>query len=293
MDSKGNETGGYQIQKGYTEKVKKIKDIDTDVYEVEFEGQKAVVKEYQSRNFLKFYSLSSYTPALPRVLAVFENANASCVNIVMEKLEEFKYDSSKRQQYFAAIEMIYWVSEKSDLDISPANTMMRSDGQIVFIDLWTEGSWTPIYYCKRDNPMEGITKSLACVLVFYEKRHIFIEFHRRAIKRLCEIFIDNTHCDICTSLRLDDYDKSIPDADVHLFRCLRVYCALNRAEEIERKMKALNDTVKNYAEALKKRNWEFIEKVGLAKGSSKPVAQLLPEFLKSVGLSDEEVAYFC
>jgi hypothetical protein len=151
-----------------------IKSRGQGVCEGEWEGKPAVFKRNINKDYMQYYRLWTRTPFLPEVYATITEGTR--VTVVMEKLVPFVYDSSRHDEYVKAAEEVYSVSKFENMDISPANTLMRENGQIVLVDQWTTG-FTPIYWVEEDDKAKRVRRSIGRVLLHFKE-------HEK-IKKLC------------------------------------------------------------------------------------------------------------
>lgn len=106
--------------------------------------------------------------SLPVVYRTFQQENG--VAVMMEKLYPFVYKAEREKEYHDAIEEIYQVTKFAMMDIRPENIMMREDGQIVFVNLWSDQRASFYYIHRNDNALEAIHESLSRCLFFFRQK---------------------------------------------------------------------------------------------------------------------------
>jgi hypothetical protein len=93
--------------------------------------------------------------------------------IIMEHLQPFdlskidsKLQDGVKNKLVANVLRFVQTTDHRTLDINTGNILMRKDGEIVLIDLFSVGKYTPYYFCGRTN--EAIAASLRRVFFTYK-----------------------------------------------------------------------------------------------------------------------------
>lgn len=268
-------------------------DIKWGVSEGVFEGKPAVAKKNVSDEYLSLYNLWKSTKALPEVYEAWRDEETKANVVVMEKMVPFVYQKELEQAYYAAIEEVYRLSKFKNLDISPANTMMRAGGQIVFVDLWTNGV-TSVYFVPRSNedPLPGIKKSLGRVLFDYKHKEAIIRKRKEEVEELKSIIPDKKRLGLFTYSDSRVYEIS-NEVDPDLYTLIHVGTALKRAKMakkfIEERGKTMQDYVmKNitestipefdrHAEAFIYNTWKKLEDIAKELGANEEEINIFKE----------------
>jgi hypothetical protein len=145
------------------DRVTVLSEISMSVEEILFDGKPAIRKAIH-REFLDLYMLGDESVYLPKVL--WHNNQY----VIMEKLVHFEFKEEKIKDYYDGIKEVFLLAkslnadQRCGFDMSPPNTMMRENGDIVFIDLWTRGR-TRFY--NREATLLGVGTSLTLILMYY------------------------------------------------------------------------------------------------------------------------------
>lgn len=269
--------------------------IGRRVSEGVFDGKPVVVKRNVSDEYLSLYDLWKSTKALPEVYATWKDKETGSNTVMMEKLVPFVYKKELEPAYYASVEEVYSLSKFDNMDISPKNTMMRTDGQIVFIEAWTTG-YTSVYFCSRkkdllgkgNDPLTGIRKSLGRVLFFYEHREKIQAMHETKMQELKSILPTKERFRFLTSLDDRIYN---PIQNKCLYTLAKIEWGLVRAR-----------MAKNYVEKLGKK----IEDYDMLSSTQSTIPELdeyldtvvfetfanLPDLAKEIGATEEQLKNF-
>jgi hypothetical protein len=221
-------------------------DIGRGVSSGVFGGKLAVVKKNIGDEYIPLYDLWKSTKALPEVYEVWKDKETGWNTVMMEKLVPFVYKKELEPAYYAAIEEVYNLSKFKNMDISPSNTMMRADGQIVFIDLWTHGL-TVAYFATRSEeyPLHGIIKSLGRVLFECKNKESITQKYKREVEELQSIITKKDRFALFTRSYSGFYDLDEKSGS-NLYFLVHVGTALKRARLAKKFIEDLGKTMEDY-----------------------------------------------
>ena len=116
------------------------------IFEVNYQGVDVILKKNLSVSERVPFLDKKYSDRyifLPKIISLFKDNNS--YSMLMEKLYPFDYDKCEIyiDDLFKQLSVFQKEINRSDLDISTSNIMMRKNGEIVLFDLWCDGYIKP------------------------------------------------------------------------------------------------------------------------------------------------------